>query len=295
VAITNGGGGTLSGLAVAVAYTAGQPTGWLVTATLDQTTAPATLTLRPSQTGLAVGTYTATVTITATAASNSPRTITVTFVVADTPTLVVGTNTVSVSATRNALHTPGPVAVTRQGGGTIAGLSATISYQNGSGWLSATLSSTSAPATLTIQANATGLTLGQQYVARVLVATPNAGSSSPQTITVTLTVLYSFANDILPALAPYCINCPFQGGNTPNLSASVAYDNLVNAPTFDKGYPLATTYPLRVKPGDATQSYLMYQVQKNLGANPMPTSAATVPSQIIDALRAWINQGAQRN
>src|SRR5439155_3562155 len=45
VSITNGGGGTLSGLAVEpISYGTGQPTGWL-SATLSGSTAPATLTL----------------------------------------------------------------------------------------------------------------------------------------------------------------------------------------------------------------------------------------------------------
>src|SRR5690606_235624 len=44
VAVTNAGGGTLSGLAAEVTYTAGQPTGWLAAA-LGSTTAPTALEL----------------------------------------------------------------------------------------------------------------------------------------------------------------------------------------------------------------------------------------------------------
>ena len=46
VAITNGGGSTITGLARSIAYDSGTP-GWL-TATLDATTAPTTLRLTPS-------------------------------------------------------------------------------------------------------------------------------------------------------------------------------------------------------------------------------------------------------
>ena len=82
VSITNGGGGTLSGLSVgAVTYGAGA-TGWLQAPTLNSTTAPATLTVQPVTGALAAGSYTATVPIVSAGASNSPRTVTVTFTVA---------------------------------------------------------------------------------------------------------------------------------------------------------------------------------------------------------------------
>ena len=53
-----------------VVYTNGN--GWL-TASLNASTAPATLTVQPNLTGLAVGTYTATVRISAPSSSNTPR------------------------------------------------------------------------------------------------------------------------------------------------------------------------------------------------------------------------------
>ena len=63
VTITNGGTGTLGSLGLgAVVYGAGQPTGWL-SASLNATTAPATITLMPSTGGLLAGTYTASVPI----------------------------------------------------------------------------------------------------------------------------------------------------------------------------------------------------------------------------------------
>jgi hypothetical protein len=80
VSITNGGGGTLSGLATSISYGSGQPTGWL-TASLNATTAPTDLSIAARTGSLAAGTYDATVRVTSGAASNSPRTITVTFVV----------------------------------------------------------------------------------------------------------------------------------------------------------------------------------------------------------------------
>ncbi len=85
IAISNTGGGTLSGLAVgSVAYGPGG-TGWL-TASLSGTTAPAVLTLTATTGTLFPGSYTATLPVTSGVAGNSPQTVTVTIVVAPAPT-----------------------------------------------------------------------------------------------------------------------------------------------------------------------------------------------------------------
>jgi hypothetical protein len=79
VAVGNGGGGTLFGLSAGpISYTG--PGGWL-SAKLEKTIAPTTLTLTANAGSLASGSYTATVPIAATSAGNSPQTITVTLLV----------------------------------------------------------------------------------------------------------------------------------------------------------------------------------------------------------------------
>lgn len=81
VSVTNTSTGTLSGLGIGtIGYGAGA-TGWLG-ASLNTTTAPATLTLMATVGSLAAGTYTATVPVTSGVASNSPQTVNVTIVVA---------------------------------------------------------------------------------------------------------------------------------------------------------------------------------------------------------------------
>jgi Tol biopolymer transport system component len=83
VAVTNDGGGTLSGVVVgAITYGLGEPTGWLTTATLNISTAPATLTVRPTIGALLAGSYHAKVPITSGVAGNSPQDVTVTLTVA---------------------------------------------------------------------------------------------------------------------------------------------------------------------------------------------------------------------
>src|SRR6266498_462740 len=76
VTVSNGGGGTLSGLTATVSYTTGQ--GWLA-ASLSSTTAPSTLTLTATTGTLVAGTYTATVAVAAAGAANSPQPVSVTF------------------------------------------------------------------------------------------------------------------------------------------------------------------------------------------------------------------------
>ncbi|MFN0100222.1 MAG: Ig-like domain-containing protein, partial [Gemmatimonadaceae bacterium] len=91
VAITNGGNGTLTGLAAIVTYDAGA-TGWL-SASLSSTDAPSTLTLTPNGSALAIGTYRATVTLSSSApgvaAVQVPVTLTVT-AIAPNPKLDLG-------------------------------------------------------------------------------------------------------------------------------------------------------------------------------------------------------------
>jgi hypothetical protein len=83
IQITNGGGGTLSGLAVSVAYAAGEPAGWLFP-TLSSSTAPSSLTLNFSS-AQADGIYHATVSVSAPGAGNSPQLIAVTLTVTGAP------------------------------------------------------------------------------------------------------------------------------------------------------------------------------------------------------------------
>jgi hypothetical protein len=85
VQLTNGGGGTLSGLSSAVTYGAGQPATWL-TSTLSATTAPATLTIEASTGSLAAGNYTATVEVRSGLANVASKQVAVTFAMAAAPT-----------------------------------------------------------------------------------------------------------------------------------------------------------------------------------------------------------------
>ena len=157
VNITNGGAGTLSGLTGVVTYGAGA-SNWL-NASLNSTTAPATLTIQPSTANLAPGTYTAEVTLRSTVAGVAENKVSVTYVVAAAPQPQIGVSTSAVSfRTDEGGPTPGPqqVAVTNVGSGTLTGLNGIVTYGPGaSNWLKASLNSTTAPATLTIDPTTT--------------------------------------------------------------------------------------------------------------------------------------------
>jgi uncharacterized membrane protein len=216
VAVSNGGGGTLTGLSVSIGYDSGQPTGWL-SANLNSTTAPATLTLSAATGSLAIGTYSASVSITSGVADNSPRTIDVTFTVtAVPPTLVLAPATVIMTATAGGVNPPPQnVTVTNGGTGTLTGLAATVNYPAGgtSGWLVATLNGTSTPASLGLAADIGALAAGV-HTATVIVTSSNA-TNSPQSVDVALTVNPSVA---VPGIALSPTNIAFSataGGSDP--------------------------------------------------------------------------------
>ncbi len=191
IAITNGGGGSLTGLAVGqVSYGAGA-TGWL-TAALSTTTAPAMLTLAPTLSGLLPGSYSASVPVSAAGAAASPQSVTITLVVAPgaTPAVLALSPTSAAFAGQAGAAPPAAktIAISNTGGGTLGSLSTgPIIYGAGaSGWLQASLTSTAAPATLTLTVATVGLAAGN-YNATLPVSSPDA-SNGPQSIAVTLAV-----------------------------------------------------------------------------------------------------------
>jgi hypothetical protein len=185
VAITNGGTGTLDGLAVGpVAYAAGEPTGWL-TATLSATTAPAALVLVPASTDLAPGTYSATVPVTA---DDAPaRAVTVTYTVNAAPGIVqLSADTVTMTLVAGGLARSATVTVTNATGRALTALAAQATYEGGAtGWLTATLRATASPTALDLGASPGALPQGA-HVARVTVS---SGTATPATVTVVVEVL----------------------------------------------------------------------------------------------------------
>ena len=190
ITITNGGGGTLSGLSIGtITYGAGA-TGWLQAPNLSGTTAPATLTAQPVTGALPAGTYTATIPVQSGVATNSPQNLTVTFTVTPSPAIALSSATLTFSAQQSGADPASQfITITNSGSGSLTGLSSgTITYSAGAtGWLQApNLSGTTAPATLTLQP-VTGALIPGTYTATVPVLS-GVASNSPQNLTVSFTV-----------------------------------------------------------------------------------------------------------
>jgi glucose/arabinose dehydrogenase len=191
--VTNAGGGTLTEMSGVVTYGAGQPSGWL-TAALNSTTAPATLTLTARPADLEPGSYTATVTLRSTVVGVAETSVNVTFTVAQGAVIGLSTPSVSFSATAGqASPAAQMVQVTNTGAGRLAGLSGTVTYGAGlpTGWLTAALSSTTAPATLTLTVSTGSLAAGT-YTATVALRSSLAGVAE-KSVNVTFTITGSAA------------------------------------------------------------------------------------------------------
>ena len=185
--VSNGGTGTLSNLSIATTYTGGPATGWLG-ASLGATTAPTTITLQPVTGSLGTGTYTAQVTVSSTLPNVTTRTIDVTFNVVAGPAIGLSSTAFTPSAVAfSTTPVTTNVNVTNLGTGTLDGLSTSIDFGGGpTGWLTASLASTTAPTTLQLSATAAGRSAGT-YTATVTVASTVPGATS-RTVNVTFTV-----------------------------------------------------------------------------------------------------------
>lgn len=187
VTVSNAGSGTLDGLEAVVQYQ-GPATEWL-SALLTTTTAPAQLRASADIESLEVGTYRASILVSSPDADNSPQALPVTLVVSEQPPVIdLSPASVGFGAIEGEGDpTPRVVTIENGGGGALTQIQAQTIYQGApQGWLETTLSSSSAPATLTLQARTGELTEGV-YLAVVRVTAPGA-LNSPRDVNVTFTV-----------------------------------------------------------------------------------------------------------
>jgi hypothetical protein len=180
IAVTNGGGGTLSGLATSITY--GTATGWLQ-AQLTSTTAPTNLTLTVSRGSLAPGVYQAIVSISATNADTKNLLVQLTIESAS-PAIDVSVTARSFNAMERGTNPAAQQAqIGNSGGGMLSGL--TVTENPAASWLTVTLSSTTAPATMTFQVTTGALAAGT-YTTTVTVASPVAGNTASVAVTFTV-------------------------------------------------------------------------------------------------------------
>ena len=304
VTVTNGGGGELSGLQVGTITYEGGASGWLTTASLSGATAPATLTLQPSTADLAENTYTATVPIISDVASNTPQNVIVTFSVGATSAIVLSATSLRDSTPQSAAKTTSrTVNVTSTG--PVEGLTSSVTFGSGepTGWLTAALSSTTTPATLTLALQATTGTLARgTYTATVTIASTTPGVR-PRSLTFTFRTYYTLALHVQPIFttvhgtAPNtytCASCHLGGGtgvlDLQNTDAS--YATLVEQPsTPNPSFPLSAL--LRVERGNPSDSYLYHVIQRTSGAEPMPPPPRDqLPADERQRVADWITDGA---
>ena len=190
VAVTNGGGGTLAAVSAAVTYgSAG--TGWL-TVTPSGSGNSQSLDNAVDLTGLAPNTYSATVKVSASGATNSPQSYTVSFTLTakpstTDPTIVLSPTSLQFSAEEGgAAPAPQTVSVTNSGAGTMAAVSAKVSYISGAGWLMVAPGGVDNGQSLKNLVDSAGLA-PDTYTATVAVSSSGA-SNTPQNYTVSLTV-----------------------------------------------------------------------------------------------------------
>jgi hypothetical protein len=131
-------------------------------------------------TGMSAGT--AIITATAGGISNA-----VTVTVAPRARLAAGASILSFNAVVGTSPSGQVVTITNAGGGTLSGVAASVQYGSGAtGWLAASLGAPTAPTTLSVQPNTTGLSAGT-YTATISL-TASAAENSPLTIPVALVV-----------------------------------------------------------------------------------------------------------
>jgi hypothetical protein len=161
---------------VAVTYPDGAPGGWL-SATLNGTTAPTSLTLRGTAGALEPGEHEATVVVSSSAGSGSSAAVRVTLsVVPPPPLIVLDPESVALAAIENGqVAATQTVSVTNGGGGVLLGLELDIRYGEGQpeGWLEAILAGLVAPTEIELSASPEGLAPGT-YDAIVQVSSPVA-------------------------------------------------------------------------------------------------------------------------
>ena len=181
-------GSNVSGLLYSLTATTTTGGNWL-NASVSTGTIPAAVKIQADPSALAPGTYQGSIAISAPNANPPNQTVAVIFTVSnpDLPQLGVGAKFLTYSFVQGASPSSQSLSVTNQGGGSLS-FSASVSTGSGGNWLGVSPSSGAAtpalPASLTVQADPTGLAPGT-YTGTVTVAGGAAGAIGiPVTTTV---------------------------------------------------------------------------------------------------------------
>jgi hypothetical protein len=252
--VSNSGRGTLEAPTVTISYRDGAD--WL-TVTVTSSGDQYAIALQPVTAGLAAGTYRATLTLSWASGSAEPAVVSVTLVV---PARSSDAARMGVSRTSVAIEAPGgsgepgaeTVYVVNSGGGALAAPTADITFQDGGGWLTATVSGTAAPYAVALQATSAKLVPG---VHRATVTLACAGASaSPAQVGVTLTVPDPRLQLSVDALA---VDAPRGGGDPVAACFEVlnAGRGAIPVPSIEVAYAGAVTGWLSTSVAAASAGY----------------------------------------
>ncbi len=165
--VTNGGGGTLSGLTLSAPRYGPGANGWLQ-ASLSAVAAPARIKLHASIGGLAGGTYYADVDVEATSA-DSPRAFRVVLTV-EGPWIYLVSNGTTIRAARGTVRGPGFYPIYNGGGGVLSGLQLTVNETGPPGFAIIGFNGPPvAPVSVLVSANGVGVPAGS-YFAEVIIS-----------------------------------------------------------------------------------------------------------------------------
>jgi len=166
----------------------GGPGGWLA-ASSTVNLWPTVITFTPSTTGLAAGTYRAEVSVAADGLLGSPRTVPVSLVLTDPagPAMAANPASVTFATPQGTSPAAATVSIGQSGAGALPAPTAAVNYVVGSGWLTASISGSAPPYTLTLTPSSAALPLGQYKANVVLLSSP--ASNSPVIVPVVLRVM----------------------------------------------------------------------------------------------------------
>jgi hypothetical protein len=306
VTVTNAGGLTLTGLTLgAIGYTGGS-SGWLV-ASINATTAPATITLTPVTANIfAVGNYAATLPLTSSVAGNSPDTITVSLAVAPGPptarVMTIAAGNGQTAASGSAVAIAPSVQVADTFGNAVAGLPVTFQVLTGGGGVTGAVANT----------NASGIATVGSWTVQAGGAVPATGRYPNQLIATAATATgvtfdaeayFSYTTHVHGMWVAYsCTGCHGSaGGLSLSGTAAATYSGeLFNVAT---GCAFGGSV-VQVAGGGGTtaenNSLLMLKLDhaSSLATSPctagMPIPAPLAPA-VRDTVRAWIRAGAPLN
>jgi hypothetical protein len=103
----------------------------------------------------------------------------------------------------------------------------------------------------------------------------------------------TFTNISSNVFTPICTQCHIGAGAPQGLQLDEAnaYDMLVNIPSVER------PQYLRVEPGNPDDSYIVRKLQggPDIAGGQMPLNLPPLSQETINAIRVWIDRGAERN